>query len=143
MSDDSKQKIRRFLRKQTEEPVIKKAGETPQETREFIQKNLLTRPSDFYENQRGFYERLVGRFKRLPLGIMFWKQNRFKAFMTETFPLLAFISFSCLILWKMENQFDEMHQTMNKRKSLKQVEMERENEVRDPFIFSPIIERNS
>jgi ABC-type Zn2+ transport system substrate-binding protein/surface adhesin len=47
----------------------------------------------------------------------------------ENFPLAVFLSFSVFILWKMEAQLDVMRKKVIVQKSIKQMEIEKENEL--------------
>ena len=47
----------------------------------------------------------------------------------QNFPVFAFLSFSCWVLWKMESQLDGMRRKVFVQKSIKQQEIEKENEV--------------
>ncbi|EGR32794.1 hypothetical protein IMG5_070760 [Ichthyophthirius multifiliis] len=48
--------------------------------------------------------------------------------MKDTFPFLAFLTFSTFIIYKMELQLDKMNRTVFKVKTLKEQEIEKEND---------------
>ena len=49
--------------------------------------------------------------------------------MKDTFPFLAFLTFSTFIIYKMEFQLDKMNKSIFKIKTIKEQEIEKENLV--------------
>jgi len=68
---------------------------------------------DFFDNI------FVNRFKR----------GTFKYFMRDTFPVMAFMTFSTWILWKMTDDYDKICRQYKRDLSFKQELVEAENKV--------------
>lgn len=118
-------KIKGFLRRKDGiklEDVDKTT--TAEEQKEFIYKKLTEAPpaGQSYEAPKlSFQQRLEGASKFF----QFYKRKTFK----DNIPLFVFCSFSCLVLWKMEAQLDVMRRKVIVQKTIKQQEIEKENEV--------------
>ena len=124
MNNDPKNSIKQFLKKKIE---IKETP--PEEIKEFIHKKLIEEPKDYYQAQQSFWNRYKTRIGNLPVKFFFWKQRGFKRFMNETFPMLSFITFSCYVVYLMESKFATMKDKVTASKSMKQLQIEEEDEV--------------
>ena len=58
--------------------------------------------------------------------------------MRETFPLLAFIAFSTYVIYKMEREYDGMVRSVIKIKTFKEEQAEKEDAVKNFFIYISI-----
>ena len=124
MSNDPKNSIKQFLKKKIDIP------EKPaQSTEEFIKKKLIEEPRDYYDAQKSFWNRLRSRITAYPSKLFFFRRGPFKKFMNETFPLVAFITFSCYMVYSMEYKYTKMKDKVIASKSLKQIQIEEEDEV--------------
>lgn len=103
----------------------------PSDNKDFLTKKLTEVPTQ--ENIAQNYEQprlsIGQRLDKLRMFLTFYKRRSFK----DAFPMIAFVSFSCFVLWKMEAQLDSMRRKVIVQKTIKQQEIERENEVNKIF----------
>lgn len=131
MSDpyDPTKKIKSFLRKDTgsikAEDIEKKKDVS--ENKEFIRKKLLEDPAAGFNQSLFSFEAMKNRYVFLK---EYWQRRKKtrNRFAKESLPVIAFVSFSCIVLWKMESQLDNMRRKVLSTKTLKEAEIERENE---------------
>lgn len=123
MSQEPPDSIKRFLKKDIPPPST-----APNEAQEFLRKKLLE-PKESQVVRRSFEEKMRFRWLYLKDRILFYKTRQFRKFMNESFPMIAFIGFSVYVVYKMEARFSEMRDKIIVKKSLNQLEIDRENEV--------------
>lgn len=129
MNNDPKNSIKQFLKQKIE---IK---ETPPESVDkFIKKKLIEEPKILEQQRNSFWFRLKNRISRnyeknTIFQVYLYQRKRFKRFMNETFPVMSFILFSCYIAYLMEYKYAQMKDQVFASKSLKQIQIEEENEV--------------
>ncbi|KAL4510706.1 hypothetical protein ABPG72_004860 [Tetrahymena utriculariae] len=118
------EKIKQYLKKNIKVDVDKQL--TQEQKEEFVRRKLFTEQT-FQHNfqQKTFFQKVR---ERIAAGYGYFQTRKFRMFMKETFPFLAFVSFSTYIIYKMENQFDKMNQSVFRVKTLKEQEIEKENE---------------
>eukprot|EP01016_Furgasonia_blochmanni_P050665 TRINITY_DN7861_c0_g2_i1.p1 TRINITY_DN7861_c0_g2~~TRINITY_DN7861_c0_g2_i1.p1 ORF type:complete len:265 (+),score=37.84 TRINITY_DN7861_c0_g2_i1:110-904(+) len=103
-----------------------------EKSRKMLRKALAEEPRDHFRSQAGqrsFWEGMTLRFRNMANYYMTYKKRSIRRFTMEFLPLIGFISFSCYILWKMEDQYDRMRRKVLSTKSFKEIEIERENEL--------------
>jgi hypothetical protein len=123
--DDSNSKIRSFLRRKDDVTLEKFEKQTEvKDNKQFIKEKLFDKPKEpiFEFNFREFVVRAYYKIKN---NTWFFQRKSFK----DNVPLAVFVSFSMFILWKMEAQLDTMRNKVYVKRSVKQMEIERENEV--------------
>ena len=131
-------KIKEFLKQKNDNIDLSKLEETktPRDYNEFIRRKLTDDPKkpmkfNFNFDFKARYVNFI-KFKN-------FQQKRILKFTKETLPIMLFISFSCYIIWKMEDQLDGMRRKVIRSKSIKQLEVERENEVKsNQYIYQLI-----
>ncbi len=121
-------KISGFLRRKDGiklEDIDKNA--TPSDHSEFIQQKLTEAPKEplFAQSYEGPSFSIADRVKKAKYYAQFYRRRVFK----DIFPMAVFVSFSCFLLWKMEQQLDGMRRKVFVQKTIKQQEIEKENEV--------------
>jgi len=124
MNNDPKNSIKQFLKKK-----IDIEEKPPESAQEFIKKKLIEEPKQYYAAQKSFWNRFQTKIGHLPVRFMFYKTRAFKKFMNESFPVLSFMAFSCYIVYLMESQYTNMKDKVVASKSLKQIQIEQEDEV--------------
>lgn len=123
--DDSNSRIRNFLRRKDDISLEKFEKQTEiKDNTKFIKEKLFEKPKEpvFDFNFRDF---IVRTYYRLRSNKWFFQKKSFR----DNVPLAIFVSFSIFILWKMEAQLDRMREKVYVKRSVKQMEIERENEV--------------
>ena len=100
----------------------------PSDNKDFLTKKLTEAPSreNYGQSYEGPKISFRQRFDKAKTLLSFYKKRSFR----DTFPIVAFVSFSCFVLWKMEAQLDSMRRKVIVQKTVKQQEIERENEVK-------------
>jgi len=121
-------KIKSFLRRNDGVKLedLDKAT-VPSDNKEFLVKKLTEAPtqnnySQSYEAPRLSFRQ---RLDKVRMYLSFYKRRSFR----DTFPIVAFVSFSCYVIWRMEAQLDTMRRKVIVQKTIKQQEIEKENEV--------------
>ena len=103
--DPNEEKIRQFLKKSIKVDINKQP--TLEEKQEFIKRKLFAEETFQHTFQK---QTIFDRIKSAAFsGYGFFRQRKFKQFMRDTFPFLAFLTFSTWIIYKMELQFDKMN----------------------------------
>ncbi|EAS07420.1 hypothetical protein TTHERM_00571560 (macronuclear) [Tetrahymena thermophila SB210] len=118
------EKIKQYLKKNIKVDVDKQLSQEQKE--EFVRRKLFTEQTYQHNFQQKTLFQMIK--DKVMQGYGYFQTRRFRMFMKETFPFLAFVSFSTYIIYKMENQFDKMNQSVFKVKTLKEQEIEKENE---------------
>ncbi len=121
-------KIKSFLRRKDGVKLEDfEKSSTPSNNEEFIKKKLTEQParSSFGQSNEGPKLTFSQKFERFQSFFTFYKRRNFK----DTFPIVAFVTFSCFVIWKMEAQLDKMRNKVYVQKTIKQQEIEKENEV--------------
>lgn len=71
----------------------------------------------------------VSRWRMISQSRQFqFRYNQFMRFKNESLPMLLFVCFSTYMIYKMECNLDEMRQKVLNTKTLKQLEIEKEDE---------------
>ena len=124
MNNDPKNTIKQFLKKKID--IEKKP---PESAEEFIKKKLFEEPKERLKFEKSIWNRLKFKIMTWPQKLMIHKQRGFKRFMNESFPVLAFMGFSCYMVYLMESQYTNMKDKVVASKSFKQLQIEQEDEV--------------
>jgi len=136
MTDPEKMsKIKSFLREKDPASDISnlETPTTPGDHKDFIRKKLTEEPKLHLNIAKNFNFKQMFQtvYSKVYSKVFFFRSKMFKKWTRETLPIGAFITFSCFILWKMEEQLDRMRRKVITTKSLKQLEIEKENELLD------------
>jgi len=126
--DPNKSRIKGFLRRKDGiklEDIDKTA--TPSDHTDFIQQKLTEAPKEplFAQSHDRPASSIAERLNKAKYYAQFYRRRVFK----DNFPMAVFVSFSCFLLWKMEQQLDGMRRKVFVQKTIKQQEIEKENEV--------------
>lgn len=124
MNNDPKNTIKQFLKKK-----IDIEEKPPEYAQEFINKKLFEEPKERLNFEKSLWNRLKFKIMAWPQKLMIHKRRGFKRFMNESFPVLAFMGFSCYMVYLMESQYTTMKDKVVASKSFKQLQIEQEDEV--------------
>ena len=124
MNNDPKNSIKQFLKKK-----IDIEQKPPEYAQEFIKKKLFEEPKNNFNSEKSIWNRFKLKMMSWPQKFMIHKQRGFKKFMNESFPVLAFMGFSCYMVYLMESQYTNMKDKVVASKSFKQLQIEQEDEV--------------
>jgi hypothetical protein len=123
--ENSGSKIKSFLRRKDDIKLENLETKTELgDHKEFIKQKLFEKPEEpiFDFNFQDFWANTQKRLLKL------YKFIRSKPVLDNA-PMGLFVCFSIVVLWKMEAQLDKMRNKVIVQKSIKQMEIERENEV--------------
>ena len=123
--ENKNSKIKKFLKNKDEINIIK----DKKKTEEFIKRKLVEEPKDYFKKKLTFSQRFSNILINTKKRLFFFRTSQFKKFRIESFPIYAFTIFSCYIMWKMTEDYDNMQRKNLVNKSLKQIEIEREENV--------------
>lgn len=116
-----------FLKKPLKKTDPKSFAYTQEQKKEFLRKVYTQEPSFASRNQMAtmfdYVKRQYYWRKRLLLS------NRAKKFSYESLPLIIFSAVSCYVTFLMQYEVDEMQRKVFRVKSMRQEEVERENEL--------------
>ena len=121
-------RIKGFLRRKDGiklEDIDKSA--TPSDHSEFINQKLTEAPKEplFAQSHDRPTMTIAERINKAKMSMNFYRRRVFK----DNAPMCLFVTFSIFVLWKMEQQLDGMRRKVLVQKTIKQQEIEKENEV--------------
>lgn len=124
--NDSESKIKSFLRRKDDIKVedTTKTKTEVSDNKEFIRQKLYEKPEEpkIEINYKDLFKKGYARFQRY---IAQFRTRQFK----DNIPMALFLGFSLYILWRMEEQLDGMRRKVIVQKSIKEMEVEKENRV--------------
>eukprot|EP01017_Pseudomicrothorax_dubius_P007442 TRINITY_DN12309_c0_g4_i1.p1 TRINITY_DN12309_c0_g4~~TRINITY_DN12309_c0_g4_i1.p1 ORF type:complete len:207 (-),score=78.74 TRINITY_DN12309_c0_g4_i1:103-723(-) len=123
-------RVKQFLKSKDDikNPLAEEKPISPEEAKEFVRRKLLEQPTEAKYIGMQLREKIKYKILDIPRYFSFLKTRRFKKVFYELFPVGAFLFFSCYIIWKMEKQFDQMKVKVQSTRSIKEIEIQKENE---------------
>jgi hypothetical protein len=123
--DNNESKIKSFLRRKDDIKLEEISTKTDiSDNKQFIRQKLTENPPE-PKMEIDYQELLKAGYRRYLRFFATFKTRQFK----DNLPLALFLGFSLYILWKMEDQLDGMRRKVIVQKSIKEMEVEKENQV--------------